>query len=275
MSYANIRGKQGGPLVRYFSDLANFRHLAINLVGSDLRARFRRSRLGIVWAIVQPLAFSMVIGFVWGGLFNYDSVWEFSLYVFSGMLIWEYFTNCVLTGQDSIVAAEGYIRQTSIPFLIFQVRTPLSSLVILLAGCVGLLAFETALDALPAFGPHLLLIPAYFGVLLMFGLPVTILMSILGVQFRDMKYISMITVQALFFVTPVMLGREMLARPELWFMKFVNPVVPLIDLFRAPIVNGEYWDLETLATMGAWIAILWVLAIIASSLTGRRLIYSL
>ncbi len=275
MSYANVRGKPAGPVLQYFSEVANFRHLAFNLVGSDLRARFRRSRLGIVWAILQPLCFSLVIGFVWGGLFNYDSVWEFSLYVFSGMLVWEYFTNCVLTGQDSIVAAEGYIRQTSIPFLIFQVRTPLSSLVILLAGCIGLLVFEAALNALPAFGPHLLLIPAFFVVLLLFGLPVTILMSILGVQFRDMKYISMITVQALFFVSPVMLGREMLARPELWFMKYVNPVVPLIDLFRAPIVHGEYWQLDTLATMAVWIAALWLLAITASALTGRRLIYAL
>ena len=149
MTYVNIRQRQMPFVIRYVGDLLAYRHLAFSLVGSDLRSRFRRSQVGILWAIIQPLAFSMMIALVWGSVFNTDSYWQFAVYVFSGMIVWEYFTSVVSVSQDALINAEGYLKQTRVPFFIFQVRTPLTSMVVFLLGVVGLQILILTLEELP------------------------------------------------------------------------------------------------------------------------------
>jgi lipopolysaccharide transport system permease protein len=259
MSYTNIQGRQLPFLIRYATDLQNYRHLCWNLVGSDLRARFRRSQIGMLWAVIQPLSFSLLIALVWGSVFQTQTYWDFAIYVFSGMILWEYFATVVGVSQDSLMGAEGYLRQTRIPFLIFQVRTPLSALVILGCGVIGLFLLMIALQKFPPVGPHLLLVPIFFAIFLLFAIPVAILMSILGAHYRDAKYASQIVIQALFFVSPVMLGREILQKPELAFMQYLNPMVPMIDLFREPVLYGRMWHLHSAAIVTVWIAGLWAI----------------
>lgn len=236
MAYANIQSRRLPFVLRYMVDLATFRHLCWNLVASDLRARFRRSSIGILWAVIQPLTFALMIAAVWGTLMGMDSYWDYSLYVFSGLLVWEYFSTIVNVSQDALINAEGYLKQTRVPFILFQVRTPLTATVIFLFGLSGLLLLAAALGKFPPVGEHLALIPAFAGLLLLFGIPLAMFMSILGTLFRDVKHISQIGIQALFFVSPVMLDRAVFDRPELQFLAYLNPVVALIDLFRAPVL---------------------------------------
>lgn len=275
MSYSNVQTRPMPFPLRYLNDLATFRHLAWNLVGADLRARFRRSKVGIAWAVIQPLAFSLLIAAVWSSVFKMASYWDYAIFVFSGMIIWEYFSGLIIVGQDALINAEAYLRQTRIPFLIFQVRTPFSSMVVLLCGFVGLIGLMAVLGKLPPFGFQLLLVPVFLVVFALFSIPIVILMSILGATFRDVKYISQIGVQAMFFVSPVMLERAVFDRPELQVLHYVNPMVPLLDMFRAPILHGNVWQQADVLTILAWIVVAWSAAILVSARTGRSLIYQL
>ena len=275
MAYVNIRERRLPFVVRYLSDLFVFRHLAGNLVAADLRARFRRSQVGVLWAVIQPLAFSLTIALVWGSLLKSESYWDFAIYVFSGMIVWEYFASVVTVSQDALVNAEGYLKQTRVPFFIFQIRTPLTSMVIFLLGLAGLIILMTCLQKLPPFGEHLLLIPAFPVLLLLFGIPLGTILSIAGTQFRDIKYISQILIQALFFVSPVMLGREIFAQPEVSFLNYLNPMAPLINLFRSPIIDGQMWIQSEAITLLIWIGGLWVMAILMAVRAGRRLVFAL
>jgi lipopolysaccharide transport system permease protein len=275
MTYVNIRERRLPFVVRYLSDLFVYRHLAWNLVASDLRARFRRSEIGVLWAVIQPLAFSLTIALVWGSLLKSESYWDFAIYVFSGMIVWDYFASVVTVSQDALVNAEGYLKQTRVPFFIFQIRTPLTSMVIFLLGLAGLIILMACLQKLPEFGEHLFLIPAFPVVLLLFGIPLGTILSIAGTQFRDIRYISQILVQALFFVSPVMLGREIFARPEVSFLNYVNPMAPLINLFRAPVIDGQLWNQTEAITLLIWIVGLWAMAILMAVRAGRRLVFAL
>jgi ABC-type polysaccharide/polyol phosphate export permease len=109
----------------------------------------------------------------------------------------------------------------------------------------------------------------------MFAVPVAIVMSIMGTHFRDLKYISMIAIQALFFVSPIMLGREVLADPRLTFLEYLNPIVPLIDMFRAVVLEGRLWRTSEVAILWMWIAVFWIVAAIAGMRSGRKLVYAL
>lgn len=275
MPYANILKRRLPFALRYAEDILSFRHLCWNLVASDLRSRFRRSYLGILWAVIQPLAFALMIAAVWGAVMGAPNYLQYSVYIFSGLIVWDYFGTVVGISQDSLINAEGYLKQTRIPFIVFQARTPLSALLIFLCGFVGLVVFMLSVGVIPALGAHFLLVPLFPLLLLAFALPVAIIMSVLGTLYRDVKYMSQIAVQGLFFMSPVMLDRAVFERPELQFLKYANPVFSLLDLFRAPIVNGELWPLQSLLALLAWIFVLWALALIAGAKVGRRLVFAI
>lgn len=275
MSYTNHTAQPFPFPLRYLNEVARYRHLCWNLVGSDLRSRFRRSQLGILWAVVQPLAFSLMIAVVWGAMFKQDSYWKFAVYVFSGMLVWEYFTSTALGSLDALVNASGYLRQLRIPFLVFQMRGPLVSTVIFLFGFIGLVGLILVLGMAPPVGPELLLIPLALVFAFLFVMPVGIILSIIGAKFRDMRYITMLVLQAMFFVTPVMLTRDYMMKPELAFLHYVNPAVPLISLFREPLLYGHLWDARDLLILSCWTAGLWAVAALVSAAFGRRIIFSL
>lgn len=275
MGYQNVQGRRSPFLMRYVNDLLTYRHLAVNLVAADLRARFRRSYFGILWAIVQPLAFALIIAYVWHSLFESKSYWEFALYVFSGLIVWDYFAAVMNVSQDALTSAEGYLKQTRIPFLIFQVRTAASGLVIMGAGCIGLVGLMAVLGELPTVGWHLLYVPAFFIVIFFFMAPLAIVMSILGTKLRDMKYITMLGVQALFFVSPVMLAREVFDTEKMTMIKLLNPMAHILDMFRQPLFAASGWTSEQIMMVLIYTALFWVAAVWTSIAEGRRLVFAI
>lgn len=275
MSYVNVQDRRLPFALRYAADFLSYRHLCWNLVGSALRSRFRRTQLGILWAILQPLAFSLMIAAVWGGLRNKESVWEFAAYVFTGTVAYELFSTSMQVGQDALMSASGFIRQARIPFLIFQLKVVLTSLVMFMCAMVGALLMSAIVTQGANLGPPLLLVPVFMGIAALFMLPIVIIMSIVGALFRDVKYISLLGERALFLVSPVMLPRDILQQPHLQFLEVLNPLVSFLDLFRDPFLYGRFWEAQDVVTMFSWIAALWVLAIISSMSVGRRIVFAL
>jgi len=275
MSYANYRSRKLPGFIIYVVDLMRFSHLGGNLVASDLRSRFRQSYLGVLWAILQPLGYSLIIAWAWGAIFKVEGYWEFAVYVYSGMLVWEYFLNTVNGSLQGLIGAAGYLRQARIPLFIFQVRVPLSGLVTLLFGFVGLVIMMAALQMLPPIGPHILLIPVSIFLLLAFMTPVSVIFSVLGAQLRDLQHIMALVLSALFFLSPVMIMRAALDEGQLAILKFVNPIVPLLDLFRDPLLNGVMWREQSLMTVAIWTLGLWIAAFAVSVRAGRKIVFAL
>jgi lipopolysaccharide transport system permease protein len=280
MSYANYHSRRVPSFISYMANLLRYRHLCWNLVGSDLRSRFRRSYLGILWAIIQPLGYSLIIAWAWGTIFGAANYWSFAVYVYSGMLVWEYFQNCVNGSLDGLMNAVGYLRQARIPLFVFQLRVPLTGLVTLFFGLIGLFLMMGALSlfglfSFPAPGLHLLLLPAFFGVLVLFMTPVAMIFSVLGAQLRDLKHIMSLVLQVLFFLSPVMMTRNMLDTPQLEILKTINPMVPILDMLRDPLLHGQYWSQQAGLTVSLWGAGLWIAAAIVAGRAGRKVVFAI
>jgi ABC-type polysaccharide/polyol phosphate export permease len=122
---------------------------------------------------------------------------------------------------------------------------------------------------------HFLLVPAFFPLFFFFCVPIAIIMSIIGTQFRDVKHISLLAMQALFFLSPVMLNRTILEQPQLHFLHYVNPMVPMFDLLRGPLFDGKMWDPTELIVIGMWTAALWTCAFILQAQAGRKLVFAI
>ena len=72
-----------------------------------------------------------------------------------------------------------------------------------------------------------------------------------------------------------MLAREYLSSERLAFLQYANPIIPLLDLFRAPVLDGVFWPGGELIIIGIWIAALWIIAIALSVFFGRRIVFSI
>lgn len=275
MAYVNIQERRLPFALRYLGDLMTYRHLCWNLVGSQLRARFRRTRLGVLWAVIQPLAFALMIAGVWGALHRSTSYWEFALYVFTGQVAFEFFSEAFQGGQGALTNARGFLQQARIPFFIFQFRAVASAIAMFLFSMIGILLFSAAIGHPPQLGLHLLLVPAFLIVVVLFMLPIVIIMSVIGALYRDVAYISALAERALFLVSPVMLPREILQEPQLRFLEYVNPLVSFLDMFRDPLIYHKTWEVQDMAVMGVWIAGLWIVAILTSTSTGRKVVFAL
>ncbi len=263
-----------GQTQKYFSDLKRYRSFCLHLVGAALRARFRRSRLGILWAVLQPLAFAAMIAAVWSAMFDRPLL-AFAMYVYAGMIVWECVSQTIAGALNALTASEGYLKQTRIPFFVFQARVALTNIVIFTCGLVGLVIVLPLLGQMPMPGWHLLLAPLFYPLLLLFITPLAIIFSVLGTQFRDVHHITTIALQALFFLSPVLLDRAYLDRPQLAWLPWANPLVPLLDMFRAPLIDGTGWRWLDLGIVGLWIVLLWTLALAMARLFGRRLVFAL
>lgn len=275
MSYENVQDRQLPFFIRYLSDLIAYRHMCVNLISSDLRSRFRRTRLGILWAVAQPLGFALMIALVWGSMQKSANYLEFALYVFTGQVCFEMFSTTVMGGQDALANAAGYLKQARIPFFIFQVRTVLTGSVIFFFATIGVFLFAAGSGGLPPLGLHLLLLPAFLAVYILFLTPIAMLMSITGLLYRDVKHIAQIGVQGLFLTSPVMLPREIFSEPHLKFFEFLNPMIAVLDLYRAPVIHGAFWNVQDMIVISIWIVGLWSAAAIASVSVGRRLVFAL
>lgn len=275
MSYSNYHSRRVPSFVRYLADLFRFRHLCWNLVGSDLRARFRRTKLGVLWAVIQPLSFALLIAWAWGAIFQSQGYWDYAVYVFAGILVWEYIGNTVNGSMDALTGAVGYLRQARIPFFVFQARVPLSGFVVFLAGIVGLLLMVAALQKFPEPGPHLFLIAAYPFLLVAVFMPLAIVFSVLGAMFRDLRHIVQIALQALFFVSPVMIDRTVFASERLSVLQYANPMVPLLDMLRGPVLDGRMWTNQEVFIVSSWAAGFWALALLVGMRANRKLVFAL
>lgn len=274
MSFVNIQDRKLPFIFRYLGDLLAYRHLCWHLVGSDLRARFRRSRLGILWALIQPLGFALMIAYVWGAFDRNISTWEFALYVLAGHAVFDLFGNVVNSGQNALIGSGGYLRQARVPLLIFQLRVTLTAMVFFLIELLAVLGWGLAIGALPLPGQHLLLVPLYVVFAGVFCCAVSVLFSIAGTLYRDVRHASGLFIRALFLTSPVMLPRAVLEQPKLQFLEFVNPLVPLLDMFRDPVMYGRMWQLQDVLVLSIWTVGLWTLALIWGASEGRKLVFA-
>jgi ABC-type polysaccharide/polyol phosphate export permease len=82
-----------------------------------------------------------------------------------------------------------------------------------------------------------LFIPVAYVLLFVFALGIALFVSIATVFFRDLQHIILIAMQAWFFLTPIMYKNDALMGKVAWLVSF-NPVVPFVDMFRAPLTQG-------------------------------------
>jgi lipopolysaccharide transport system permease protein len=228
--------------VQYFVDIWSARYFWTHLALSDLRTRWRRSYLGALWSILQPLGMTILIAFVLGRLMNLDVV-DYAPYILSGIIFWEFLSATANAGSLAFVQNEPYIKQHRHPLAIYTLRTVLANSILLMLASVSLLGW--ILVVRPAnIGWCWLSLPLSIPLLLLTAWPLATILAYITVRFRDIPHALGLVLQALWFVSPVYFETKFFRDAGLNGFIDYNPVYHLLQTVRAPLLSGEWPSLE-------------------------------
>lgn len=250
------------------------RFFIIHLVKWDIKYKFRRSVLGIVWTVLQPLLLTGIIAMVFSFVFHQE-IRTYAPYILSGVLFWDVLSSSVIGNGGSFLQSETYIRQFSHPVVIYPLRLSMVTTVNFLIATIGLVLWGVFVY------PQNILIGVVSLPLTMFlyfviSFAISIVASHLYVRFRDYPYVMGLAMQLLWYLSPVFFKEEMFTSNELLHAFFlINPITHMLELMRAPFLKGCFADLTSYIYVGAVAVILLVIALTVNEKYEKTVIYYL
>jgi len=216
-----------------------FKNLLRLQVRRDFIARYRKSVLGVLWSLLNPLLTMLVMTVVFSYVFRFQ-IENFPVYLLSGQLIFGFFSEATNTAMGSIIGSEGIIKKVYVPKYIFPLSKVLSSLVNLVFSFLAFL-FVFIITGVQ-FQWTMLLLPIPIIYTFVFSLGISMLMSSLAVFFRDLRYLYGIFLTMLMYMTPIFYPVDVI--PE-WFLPIygLNPIYHFVDYFRELSLMGNVPDL--------------------------------
>ena len=204
------------------------------LVWQQLILRYRRTLLGYLWSLINPLLMMSIMAVVFSTLFKAD-LKTFTVFLFAGMIPWNFFSSVVIQSSSAFINNEGLIKKIYLPKIIFPLSICLSLLV------DSVLSFFTLFIIILAIGGTLswavFFLPIAYLLLLLFSFGIGLIMSVATVFFRDLQHIIVIAMQGLFFLTPIFYKRDAITGKVQWLVN-INPITTFIDLFRSPLYHA-------------------------------------
>lgn len=227
--------------VRPAKELLEFRALIVNIIDRDLKVRYKRSFLGIIWTVLSPLASMVVLWLVFTHAFKVQ-IPHYALYLFSGLISWNLFLQSSASGGQSILNNSGLIQKIRLPRVLFPLAACINNLTNFFFSFLALLGV-IALSNAP-FHWTLVLTPIAVVPLLLFSMGWAMLVSSLTVFFRDLTYLLEIALGALFYATPILYSADVIPEKLQWMLS-LNPVAKCIHVLRTVIYSGEIPSLQT------------------------------
>jgi len=217
----------------------NFRHYLKLLVKRDFITKYRKSILGVLWSLLNPLLTMLVMTLVFSYLFRFQ-IQYFPVYLLSGFLIYNFFSESTTLAMNAVISNEGVIKKIYVPKYIFPLSRVTSSLINML---FSLLAFLVVFIIIRVpFHWTMILIPIPLIYTFVFSLGAAMLVSCLAVFFRDLTYLYGILILLLMYLTPIFWPVEIL---EDWMVPVIgfNPMFHFVTYFRQVAMWGIVPDL--------------------------------
>lgn len=241
------------------------RELCGTLARKDFFVRYRRATFGILWAVAVPVIQAVVLSQVLGRVTNL-AVPHFTVYVFSGIAGWSYFTQTINGATTSIVDNSSMSSRIYFPRSILPIAAALSNIFTLVITAVILFIVVVATH-IPLQWKMLTLLPAALLCFLMTA-SLGLVLSALHVYFRDVVYIVQASLLVLFYLTPVFYPMSRLHNGVIRFIVLVNPLTGVIQLFHWAVLPVSDLAAPLYSTL-IWTGCLWVIALTLHSRLDR------
>lgn len=222
------------PWLDELIQLWRYKDLVLLMTGNILKNRYKRSLLGIIWMLLNPLLQTIVLAVAFGALFK-SALPNYAVYLLSGLLAWNFTTQTTQYAMGVMATGSALLKRIYIPRATYVVAVVGNGLVNFVISMLPLLLIVIALQH--PISSSWLFLPVSMLILTTFTLGLALLLSTTAVFFNDSIDIYQIVVQAGFFLTPIMYPPSVLPASVMQWM-VLNPFYLMIELFRSPIYNG-------------------------------------
>lgn len=230
-------------MLRNLRTLYQYKYLIYVLVLRDIKKKYRRSILGVLWSMLNPLLMMVVTAMVFSTLFRFD-VPNYILYLLIGQVMFTFFSEATNFAMGSILDNASLIKKVYVPKYLFPLARVLSSCVNLIFTLPAVLLMMIYTGVLPTWRILSLLVPILL--LLVFCLGIGLLLSACVVYFRDMFYLYGVLLTALSYATPIFYPEKIIP-PEYTALLTYNPLTYFLHAFREVVYLGGLPQMETLA----------------------------
>ena len=218
-------------------DLWKFRELVYFLIWRDIKVRYKQTALGVAWAVLQPLLTMIVFSVFFGRLAKVPSDGiPYPLFAYSALVPWTFFAYGLSMASNSLVDSANLIRKVYFPRLAIPVATVLSGIVDFSIAFLMLLGMMLYYGHVPTV--NVLWLPALLLLALVTSLGVSLWLSTLNVQYRDVRYAIPFVAQIWMYATPIAYPSSLL--PEPWRPLYaLNPMVGVVEGFRWALMGAN------------------------------------
>lgn len=227
---------------KHFKNFLRYRFLLGELVKKGIKLKYRRSYLGIVWSLIEPLLEMIVLTIVFGTLFGNEDK-TFPVYILTGRLLYSFFSQGTKASLSSIRRNASMIKKVYVPKYLYPLSSVLFNYVIFLISLIVLIAVALVLGVYPTRYLAGAIVPLLLILVLTFGCGMVL--ATLGVFFRDLEYLWHVALTLIMYTCAIFYyPTRLLNSGHGWILK-LNPLYCVISLFRNSVF-GEPMDIPTL-----------------------------
>jgi ABC-2 type transport system permease protein len=224
-------------------EIYRYRDLLKNLVARDLTVRYKRSIIGFLWTMVNPLVNTIVLTIVFSEIFHFPTK-DFIIYYLSGALLWNFFAQSTALSSSCLYASSPIYKKIYVPKSIFVFSLICSELLnfafALIPTLLLVLLFRHTLPL------SLLFLPIPILLIILFTLGVALLLSAGSIFFYDIIEGYKLLLLPWMWLTPIIYPLDIIPQHYMPLIK-LNPMYYFVECFRAPLYSGCLPDWEILA----------------------------
>lgn len=217
------------------------------LVIKGIKLKYRRSYLGILWSLLEPVLMTIVLTVIFGTLFNNNNP-LFPLHILSGRLLYSFFSGATNMSLRAIRSNASMIKKVYVPKYLYVLSSIIFSYIIFLISLVVLFGLALILKVYPTWNLLLIWIPLVLLFLLAFG--VGMILATVGVFFRDMEYLWGVIMTVIMYASAIFYYPEKILSSAYWWILKYNPLYQIIDMFRRCIMGQTITSFSLLYATG-------------------------
>ncbi|MBE0426184.1 MAG: ABC transporter permease [Nitrospirae bacterium] len=218
-------------------ELWEYRELLYFLIWRDIKVRYKQTVLGASWAIIQPFFTMVVFSLFFGRLAKIPSDGiPYPIFAYAALVPWTFFANGLNHASNSLVGSSNLIKKIYFPRLALPIASVLSGVVDFILAFIMLIGMMIYFGFVPT--TNVFWLPLLLILALVTSLGVSLWLSAMNVQFRDVRYITPFLTQLWLFATPIAYPSSLLSEP--WRTIYgINPMVGVVEGFRWVLLGTD------------------------------------
>ena len=222
-----------------FNKVAKYKFLFQELIKRDFRAKYKRTILGLLWSVLSPLLMLSVMAVIFGNFFG-RSIEHYVIYLFSGQIIFNYFTEATNEGMLALVSNSSIFTKINVPKYLFLFSKNVSAIINFLI-ILFIYFFFVLLEGISFTWEFVLLIYPIV-CLIIINVGIGLILSALYIFFRDIQYLYRIFTQVVMYGSAIFYSIDILPQ-HLQMLFYCNPIFVCITYFRSIVLHNTVPDL--------------------------------